>query len=103
MFPSINISCLSANRHLHFQDTLLAQPVALKQLIGANSEKAEAKADTPLVGPKALRLRAGQKLPGGNQSTLRLAQGALGKELSSRRWFERRKLGIDNSVGWGKL
>ena len=91
-------------RHPLFQDTLLAQPLALKQLLEANSEKAEAKADTPLVGPKALRLRAGQTLPGGNQSTLRIAQGALGKEPSSRpRWFERRKLGVDNSVGWGKL
>ncbi|KAJ3490562.1 hypothetical protein NLI96_g1360 [Meripilus lineatus] len=98
---SVSILGKKAEDHI---DTLLAQPVALKQLLDVNSEKSESADETPLVGPKALRIRAGQKLPGGNQSTLRLAQGALGKEPSSRpRWFERRKLGIDRSALWGQL
>ena len=64
----------------------------------------ETKDETPLVGPKALRLRAGQTLPGGTRSTLHLAQGALGKEPSSRlRWFERRRLGVDKSTVWEQL
>ncbi|KAI0080094.1 mitochondrial ribosomal protein L17 [Panus rudis PR-1116 ss-1] len=84
-------------------DTLLAKPVAIKQLMD-NNEGREEDADKPLVGPNALKPKAGQTLPGGVQSTLRLAQGALGKDAPTRpRWFERRKLGIDRTSLWSQL
>jgi len=88
---------LSAKAEDHV-DTLLAQPLALKSIIQDNVEESD---DTPLGSTKFLRLKAGQTLPGGLRSTLRLSQGALGKEPSSRpRWFERRKLGIDKTSLW---
>lgn len=81
--------------HMIPQDTLIAQPLALKTMIEAK----EANENAPLVGPKALRLKAGQKVPGWSRSALHIAQGALGKEASSSsRWFERRKLGVDTSI-----
>ncbi|KAH9950486.1 mitochondrial ribosomal protein L17 [Amylocystis lapponica] len=81
-------------------DTLLARPLALKSIVQKDAEKSD---DTPIASAKALRLKAGQTLPGGVQSTLRLAQAALGKEPSSRpRWFERRKLGVDKSAIWSQ-
>ncbi|KAI0348490.1 mitochondrial ribosomal protein L17 [Trametopsis cervina] len=78
-------------------DTLLAQPVALKQLAELKAEKdAERKA----AGLKVASLKAGQTLPGGTRSTLSLVQGALGKTLSGPAWYTRRKLGIDRSTVW---
>ncbi|KAI8981285.1 mitochondrial ribosomal protein L17 [Trametes punicea] len=81
-------------------DTLLAQPLALKEIAAANQEKKKAAA----AAFAGIRLRAGQTLPGGARSTLHLAQGALGKENPGRwRWFTRRKLGVDNSSVWNQL
>jgi len=78
-------------------DTLLAKPLASKKTV----EKTEESDETPYTGLKALRLKAGQTLPGGTRSTLRLAQGALGKDPVGRlRWFERRKLGVDKTAVW---
>lgn len=83
------------------QDTLLAQPLAAKELVGKDSGKTE---PSSLSGLNALRLKAGQTVPGGSRSTLHLAQGALGREPSGRpRWFERRKLGIDKTAIWDQL
>ncbi|OCH95819.1 mitochondrial ribosomal protein L17 [Obba rivulosa] len=81
-------------------DTLLAQPIGLKMLLQEKEEQ-RSKAEAPLTNAKALRLKAGQTLPGGARSALRLAQGALGKEPAGRlRWFERRKLGVDKTPLW---
>ncbi|KAL4242196.1 bacterial ribosomal protein bL17 family protein [Abortiporus biennis] len=82
-------------------DSLLAQPVAMKQVLAVKEEK---DAERPLVGAKALRLKAGHILPGTVQSTLRVTQGALGKTpMTKLRWFDRRKLGIDKSSVWEQL
>ena len=75
----------------------MAQPVALKELMQAKTEKeSEEKPRTP---PKIARLKAGQTVPGGTRSTLHLVQGALGK-LTGPAWVTRRKLGIDRSSIW---
>ncbi|KAI0361201.1 mitochondrial ribosomal protein L17 [Trametes cingulata] len=80
-------------------DTLLAQPLALKEIASAKQEKKEKAA--AFAG---IRLKAGQTLPGGNRSTLHLAQGALGKENPGRwQWFTRRKLGVDKSSVWNQI
>ncbi|KAI0715198.1 mitochondrial ribosomal protein L17 [Earliella scabrosa] len=80
-------------------DTLLAQPLALKEIVAAKQEK-KGKAATF----ENLRLKAGQTVPGGVRSTFNLAQGALGKEYSSRwRWFGRQKLGVDKTSVWNQL
>ncbi|KAI0778567.1 mitochondrial ribosomal protein L17 [Trametes elegans] len=80
-------------------DTLLAQPLALKEIAAAKQEKKERAANFA-----GIRLKAGQTLPGGVRSTLHLAQGALGKENPGRwRWFTRRKLGVDKSSVWNEL
>ncbi|KAI9060182.1 mitochondrial ribosomal protein L17 [Trametes sanguinea] len=80
-------------------DTLLAQPLALKDMFD-NKEEQKKKTAT-FAG---IRLRAGQTLPGGVRSTLHLAQGALGKENPGRwQWFTRRKLGIDKSSVWNQI
>lgn len=72
----------------------MAKPLAVKSLT---------EGDSLVVKPKKYRLKAGQKLPGSVQSSLRLAQGALGKEAPTKpRWFERRKLGIDRSEVWSR-
>ncbi|KAI0094754.1 mitochondrial ribosomal protein L17 [Irpex rosettiformis] len=76
-------------------DTLLAQPVALKQLAQQRADK-EAEAE----GLRVARLKAGQTLPGGNCSTLSMVQGALGKKLTGPAWYTRRKLGIDRASAW---
>ena len=77
------------------QDTLLAQPVALKQLAERKANK-----DAEKDGLRVARLKAGQTLPGGNRSTLSMVQGALGKQLTGPAWYTRRKLGIDRSSVW---
>ena len=85
--------------HIPSQDTLLAQPLALKEIVAAKQEK-KGKAATF----ENLRLKAGQTVPGGVRSTFNLAQGALGKEYSSRwRWFGRQKLGVDKTSVWNQL
>jgi len=82
-------------------DTLLAKPLTMKQKAEASQEEDP---DAPLASLKYLKLKAGQTLPGGVLSTLRIAQGALGKEPPTKpRWFERRKLGIDRSDAWTRL
>lgn len=81
------------------QDTLLAQPLAMKEM----AEEAEKDSETPLAGRKALRLKAGQALPGTGLSAMHLAQGALGKERAGRSWFGRRKLGIDTASVWSSI
>ncbi|KAI0704964.1 mitochondrial ribosomal protein L17 [Cytidiella melzeri] len=78
-------------------DTLLAQPLALKQLEQLKADKDAEKAQS---GLQVARLKAGQTLPGGNRSTLSMVQGALGKTLSGPAWYTRRKLGIDRSSVW---
>ncbi|KAI0936549.1 hypothetical protein AcV5_004654 [Taiwanofungus camphoratus] len=89
---------MKAENHV---DTLLAQPLAAKELVEKDSGKTE---PSSLSGLNALRLKAGQTVPGGSRSTLHLAQGALGREPSGRpRWFERRKLGIDKTAIWDQL
>ncbi|KAL7285195.1 hypothetical protein ACG7TL_000288 [Trametes sanguinea] len=80
-------------------DTLLAQPLALKEIAAAKQEKKNKAASFA-----GIRLRAGQTLPGGVRSTLHLAQGALGKENPGRwQWFTRRKLGVDKSSVWNEI
>ena len=82
------------------QDTLLAQPIGLKSLL-EKTDDADDKSEARPANAKALRLKAGQTLPGGSRSALRLAQGALGKEpVGPLRWFERRKLGVDKTPLW---
>ncbi|KAH9898020.1 mitochondrial ribosomal protein L17 [Cubamyces lactineus] len=80
-------------------DTLLAQPLALKEMAAAKQEKKDKAA--AFAG---IRLKAGQTLPGGVRSTLHLAQGALGKENPGRwQWFTRRKLGVDKTSVWNQI
>jgi len=82
-------------------DTLLAKPLAMKQVA---PESQEENPDAPLASLKYLKLKAGQTMPGGVMSTLRIAQGALGKEPPAKpRWFERRKLGLDRTDVWTRL
>ena len=86
------------------QDTLLARPLALKEMIAAKQEQ-KAKKIKSAATFDSLRLKAGQTLPGGSRSTLHLAQGALGKETPGRwqfRFLEREKLGVDKIV-WDQL
>ncbi|KAI0830694.1 mitochondrial ribosomal protein L17 [Trametes gibbosa] len=80
-------------------DTLLAQPLALKEIVAANQERKEKAA--AFAG---IRLKVGQTLPGGVRSTLHLAQGALGRDNPGRRaWFNHRKLGVDQTSVWNSL
>ncbi|EIW64391.1 mitochondrial ribosomal protein L17 [Trametes versicolor FP-101664 SS1] len=80
-------------------DTVLAQPLALKEIVAAKQEKKEKHA--AFAG---IRLKAGQTLPGGQRSTLHLAQGDLGRENPGRwQWFTRRKLGVDQTSVWNQL
>lgn len=82
-------------------DTLLAQPLAMKRVA---QEQQDQDPDAPLASLKYLKLKAGQTMPGGVMSTLRLAQGALGKEAPAKpRWFERRKLGVDKTDLWARI
>ncbi len=81
------------------QDTVLAQPLALKEIVAAKQEKKEKHA-----AYAGIRLKAGQTLPGGQRSTLHLAQGDLGRENPGRwQWFTRRKLGVDQTSVWNQL
>ncbi|KAI0800888.1 mitochondrial ribosomal protein L17 [Fomes fomentarius] len=81
-------------------DTLLAQPLALKEIVASKQEK-KGKAAAAFEN---LRLKAGQTLPGGVRSTLHLAQGALGKDNANRwGWFGRQKLGIDKTSVWNEI
>ncbi|KAM5530791.1 hypothetical protein V8D89_015532 [Ganoderma adspersum] len=85
-------------------DTLLARPLALKEMIAAKQEQKDKKVKGATTFD-SLRLKAGQTLPGGSRSTLHLAQGALGKETSGRwrfRFTEREKLGVDKIV-WDQI
>ncbi|KAI0652253.1 mitochondrial ribosomal protein L17 [Trametes meyenii] len=80
-------------------DTLLAQPLVLKEIVTAKQEKKDRAA--AFAG---IRLKAGQTLPGGVRSTLHLAQGALGRDRPGRgRSFTRQKFGIDNTSVWNQL
>ncbi|THH06613.1 hypothetical protein EW146_g9558 [Bondarzewia mesenterica] len=85
-------------------DMLLAKPVAMKSLRDQVA-KADAEEDQKYFRDiKALKLKAGETLPGNNQSALRLAQGALGWTPGRKlRWFERRKLGVDRSLDWSQF
>ncbi|KAI0756621.1 mitochondrial ribosomal protein L17 [Daedaleopsis nitida] len=77
-------------------DTLLAQPLAMKEIVAAKQEKR--------ATFESLRLKAGQTVPGGVRSTLHLAQGSLGKEHTGRsRWFGRQKLGVDKTSVWNQI
>ena len=78
-----------------------AKPLALKELAEQKVEADAQSDDTPLAGRKALRLKAGEVLPGSGESALRAAQGALGKE-GGRKWIHRPKLGIDTAA-WSLL
>ncbi|KIP12422.1 hypothetical protein PHLGIDRAFT_97717 [Phlebiopsis gigantea 11061_1 CR5-6] len=82
-------------------DTLLAKPLALKEIAEQKLKADVQSEDTPLAGRKALRLKAGEVLPGSGESALRAAQGALGAE-GSRKWVHRPKLGIDTAA-WSSL
>ena len=85
---------------IRLQDTLLAQPLALKEIANAKKEAKKGKAS----GFESLRLRAGQTLPGGTRSTMHLAQGVLGRDRPSRfQWGARQKLGIDKTSVWAQL
>ncbi|OBZ79604.1 50S ribosomal protein L17 [Grifola frondosa] len=59
-------------------DALLARPIALKEAVEDKVDKEKGATEF-----ESLRLKAGQTVPGGMRSTLRLAQGALGKETST--------------------
>ena len=85
------------------QDTLLAQPLALKEMVAAKQEQKDQKVKGATTFEN-LRLRAGQTVPGGLRSTLHLAQGELGRD-KPRGWylFGRQKLGVDNSSVWNRL
>lgn len=77
------------------QDTLLAQPLALKTLVMEESEEKKDDKHT-IVSPNSLKLKAGQTVPGGAQNTLRIAAAALGKDRRGPKWLmERRKLGVN--------
>jgi len=82
-------------------DTLLAKPLAIKSL-REQVEKEDAEADQKYFRDiKDLKLKAGEAVPGGTRSALRLAQGDLGWTPGRKmRWFERRKLGVDRSLDW---
>lgn len=85
------------------QDSLLARPLVMKQLLAAQADK---KDDERLaVSPSSFNLKAGQTLPGGTKPTLRIAAGALGKEPRVRLAVARRKLGInrDFSALWNTV
>jgi len=85
-------------------ETVLAKPVAQKEVAQSNASKEGKSDDQKVVGLslKALKLKAGETLPGGRKSPLHLAQGTLGQQLSKKTpWYERRKLGIDRSQFWG--
>ena len=78
----------------------MAQPLALKEIVASKQEQ-KGKAAASF---ESLRLKAGQTLPGSSRSTLHLAQGALGKDNTSRwRWFGRQKLGVDKTSVWNQL
>ncbi|RPD64954.1 mitochondrial ribosomal protein L17 [Lentinus tigrinus ALCF2SS1-7] len=77
-------------------DTLLAQPLALKEIVAAKEKKNKSF--------ESLRLKAGQTVPGGVRSTFHLAQGALGRDIPGRsRWFNRQKLGVDKTSVWNQI
>ncbi|TFY58063.1 hypothetical protein EVJ58_g6644 [Rhodofomes roseus] len=89
-------------------DTLLAKPMAPKDVLEKSSKNAleeasEQTAETPYASLKSMRLRAGQTVPGGVRSALNLAQGDLGKTWMTGgrlRYLERRKLGVDKTPLW---
>ncbi|TCD61319.1 hypothetical protein EIP91_008647 [Steccherinum ochraceum] len=87
------------NRAREHIDTLVAQPLAIKTLREQKTE--ESKEDSRPLSVNSLKPRAGQTLPGGDQSSLALAQGALGKKPFARGWWSGRpKLGVDKSPVW---
>ncbi|TBU48187.1 mitochondrial ribosomal protein L17 [Dichomitus squalens] len=84
-------------------DTLLARPLALKEIIAAKQEQKDKRVKGATTFEN-LRLTAGQTVPGGLRSTLHLAQGELGKDRPGRWYFfGRKKLGVDNSPLWNQL
>jgi len=87
-------------------ETILAKPVAHKEVVKNKEAKSEKTEDDKVVGLtlKNLKRKAGETMPGGKRSPLHLAQGALGKELTkTSSWFDRRKLGIDRSDFWSRV
>jgi len=89
-------------------DTILAKPVALKDIATAKEVKAnkDKPDDEKVIGLslKALKRKAGETVPGGQKSPLELAQGSLGEQLTNKSsWAERRKLGIDRTQFWAPL
>jgi len=85
-------------------DTLLARPVAVKAL-REHSEKESAESDQQYFRSiKDFKLKAGETVPGAAGSALRRAQGDLGWAPGRKmRWFERRKLGIDQPLTWDQV
>jgi large subunit ribosomal protein L17 len=92
--------------HRSIKETILAKPVAHKEIQNNKQVKTEKPDDDKVVGLtlKNLKRKAGETMPGGRRSPLHLAQGVLGKELSkTSSWFDRRKLGIDRSEFWSRV
>jgi hypothetical protein len=86
----------------------LAKPVALKELEAskeANRDKEKGDDDSKVIGLslKALKRKAGEKMPGEDKSPLRLARGSLGPQFARSRWLDRKKLGIDRSEFWARV
>ena len=87
----------------HLQDTLLAKPVAIRDIASwGNKEKEKEN----LVGFKAEAFtpKPGETVPGGIRSPLHLAKGVLGKQPGPMlRMHQRKKLGVDRSEFWNEL
>jgi large subunit ribosomal protein L17 len=99
------LRCLTRYLAEHsLQDTLLARPVAVKAL-REHSEKESAESDQQYFRSiKDFKLKAGETVPGAAGSALRRAQGDLGWAPGRKvRWFERRKLGIDQPLTWDQV
>jgi ribosomal protein L17 len=92
------------NKVQEHMDTLLARPVAVKAL-REHSEKESAESDQQYFRSiKDFKLKAGETVPGAAGSALRRAQGDLGWAPGRKvRWFERRKLGIDQPLTWDQV
>ena len=87
----------------HPQDTLLAKPVAVRDITSWGSTE---KGKESLVGFKAETFtpKPGETVPGGIRSPLHLAKGILGKQPGPMlRLHQRKKLGVDRSEFWNQL
>lgn len=87
----------------HPQDTLLAKPVAIRDIASWGSVE---KAKESWAGFKAETFipKPGETVPGGIRSPLHLAKGILGKQPGPMlRAHQRKKLGVDRSEFWNEL